>query len=144
MISAAKRQFNERRPVGRESELVAGVLIRDYDLRVLPGLDVAAIRHYCEQRVPPHALHQVCAELVLTRGAATIAERRAPWREEYGPEWTSRGVARPRYTTKSGVWTLYWSDRNGRWHRYDLLQPTADIRVILDEVDRDPTCIFWG
>jgi hypothetical protein len=100
-------------------------------VRVLPGLDVAAVRHYCEQRVPPHALHQIRSELVLTRGAATIVERRAPWREDYGPEWTSRGVARLRYTTKSGVWTLYWSDRNGRC-------------VLLDEVDRDPTCIFWG
>jgi hypothetical protein len=26
---------------------------------VLPGLDVAAIRHYCEQRVSPNALHHV-------------------------------------------------------------------------------------
>jgi hypothetical protein len=28
--------------------------------------------------------------------------------------------------------------------RYDLTEPTPDIRVLLDEVDRDPTCIFWG
>lgn len=111
---------------------------------MLPGLDVAAIRHYCEQRVPPHALHQVRSELELTRGAATILECRAPWREGVGPEWTRRGVARFRYTAKSGLWTLFHSDRNGRWHRYDLLGPTSDIRVLLDEVDRDPTCMFWG
>ena len=113
-------------------------------LCVLPGLDVAAVRHYCEQRVPPHALHQVRTELILTRGAVTIVERRAPWSEDYGPEWTSQGVARLRYTTKSGVCTLYWSGRNGRWHRYDLIDPAPDTRVLLDEVDRDPTCIFWG
>jgi hypothetical protein len=29
---------------------------------VLPGVDVAAIRRYCEQRVPPNALHQVRVE----------------------------------------------------------------------------------
>jgi hypothetical protein len=111
---------------------------------VLPGLDVAAIRHYCEQRVPPHALDQVRSELVLSRGAATIVERRAPWREDFGPEWTSRGVARLRYTAKSGLWTLFCSDRNGRWHRYGRMGPTRDIGVLLDEVDRDATCIFWG
>jgi hypothetical protein len=66
-------------------------------------------------------------KLVLTKGAATIVERRAPWREDFGPEWT-----------------LYWSDRNGRWHLYDLIDPTDDVRVLLNEVDRDPTCIFWG
>ncbi|HVA19929.1 MAG TPA: DUF3024 domain-containing protein [Solirubrobacteraceae bacterium] len=95
-------------------------------------------------RLPPHALHQVRSELVLTRGAVTIVERRAPWREDYGPEWTSRGVACLRCTIKSGVWTLYWSDRNARWHRYDPIELTPDIRVLLEEVDRDPTCIFWG
>ena len=132
------------RAASPDSDLVARLRMCDYDLGVLPGLDVAAIRHYCEQRVPPHAREQVRAELVLTRGAATITECRAPWREDYGPEWTSRGVARLRYTAKSGVWALYWSDRNGRWHRYDPIESTPDIRVLLDEVDRDPTCIFWG
>jgi hypothetical protein len=28
-----------------------------------------------------------------------------------------------RYTAKGAIWTLYWSDRNGRWHRYDLIGP---------------------
>ena len=112
--------------------------------RVLPGLDVAAVRHFCEQRVPPHALHQVRVELVPTRGAVTIVERRAPWREHYGPEWTSRGVARLRYTAKTGLWMLFWSDRNGRWHRYDLIDPTSELRALIAEVDQDPTCIFWG
>jgi hypothetical protein len=112
--------------------------------RVLPGLAIAAVRNYCEQHVPPHALHQVRVEMVTTRGAVTIVERRAPWREDYGPEWTSHGVARLRYTATSGIWTLYWKDRNARWHRYDLIDSTSDIHVLLDEVDRDPTGIFWG
>ncbi len=63
---------------------------------MLPGLDVAAIRHYCEQRVPPHALHQVRIEARMV----TVMECRAPWHEEYGPEWTRRGIARFRYTAK--------------------------------------------
>jgi hypothetical protein len=111
---------------------------------MLPGLDVAAVRHFCEERVPPHALHQVRVELVPTRGAVTIVERRAPWREDYGPEWTSRGVARLRYTAKTRLWVLFWSDRNARWHRYDLVDPTGDVRGLIAEVNRDPTCIFWG
>jgi hypothetical protein len=129
---------NERSWIPRTSD--AGVTIA----LVLPGLDVAAVRHYCEQRVPPHALHQVRVELVTTRGAVTIVERLAPWREEIGPEWTSHGVARLRYRAKSGIWRLYWKDRNARWHRYDPIEPTFDIRVLLDEIDHDSTGIFWG
>ncbi len=110
---------------------------------MLPGLDVAAVRQLCEQRVPPRALHQVRVELVPTRGAVTIVEPRAPWREDYGPEWTSRGVA----TTLHGQdppLVLFWSDRNARWHRYDLVDPTGDVRGLIAEINRDPTCIFWG
>ena len=29
-------------------------------------------------------------------------------------------------------------------HRYDLIDPSPDITVLLHEIDRDPTCIFWG
>lgn len=112
--------------------------------RVLPSLEVAAIRHYCEQRIPPRALDQVRLETVVTRGAVTIVERRAPWREDYGPEWTAQEIVRLRYTAKSGVWTLYYRDSNDRWHRYELIDPDPNVRPLLDEVDRDPTGIFWG
>jgi hypothetical protein len=111
---------------------------------VLPGLDVAAVRAYCEQAVPPHALHQVRMETVLTRGAVTIVERRAPWREDFGPEWSTAGIARLRYTAARDQWTLYWRDRNARWHRYHRIEPSRDITTLLQEIDSDPTCIFWG
>lgn len=111
---------------------------------MLPGLDVAAIRHYCEQRVPPDALSEVCIEADVADRAVTVVECRAPWREDYGPEWTRRGIARLRYTAKQKTWTLYWSDRNQHWHKYDLIAPSADVLALLDELDRDPTGIFWG
>jgi hypothetical protein len=39
---------------------------------------------------------------------------------------------------------LYWRDRNLRFHIYDLLAPSPTIDDVLLEIDRDPTCIFWG
>ena len=53
-------------------------------------------------------------------------------------------VARVRYVHKHRHWKLFWRDRNQRWHHYDFAQPTADVTVLLDEIDQDPTCIFWG
>jgi hypothetical protein len=29
-------------------------------------------------------------------------------------------------------------------HEYDLVEPSAEILILLDEIDRDPTCTFWG
>jgi hypothetical protein len=42
------------------------------------------------------------------------------------------------------MWTLYWRDRNLRFHRYDQLPPSPSIIDLLTEIDRDPTAIFWG
>jgi hypothetical protein len=73
-----------------------------------------------------------------------FVERRPPWRPDLGPEWTSSAVARLRYVARDKSWTLQWRDRNGRWHRYADANPTADVTVLLNEIDADPTGIFWG
>lgn len=46
----------------------------------------------------------------------TIVELRAPWCEDFGPEWTSLPIARLRYTASEKTWTLFWCDRNLRFH----------------------------
>lgn len=40
-------------------------------------------------------------------------------------------------------WTLFWADRNGRWHPYDDVMPTPDRADLLAEVNADPTGIFF-
>ena len=61
-----------------------------------------------------------------------------------GAEWTRSLIARLRYMKTTRVWSLYWRDRNSRFHAYDLAAPTASIEELLAELDRDPTAIFWG
>jgi hypothetical protein len=100
-----------------------------------PPIDVAAVRSYCEQRVPPHALHQVRVEAIVDGNTVTIVERRAPWRPDFGPEWTTGPIARLRYVHKERQWRLLWRDRNQHWHHYDLVKPTADVTVLIDEVE---------
>ena len=72
----------------------------------------------------------------------TIVERRPPW-DRGDDEWTSQEIARLKYDAERTDWTLYWSDRNGRFHLYDLIEP-GTVASLLDEVEQDPTCIFWG
>lgn len=110
----------------------------------LPELDVARVRRWCAARVPEHARHQVRVECEIAPRHLTILERRAPWHEDLGPEWTSLPIARLRYTAADKSWTLYWRDRNLRFHNYDPLAPSQRVEDLLTELDRDPTCIFWG
>lgn len=110
----------------------------------LPELDVARVQRWCAERVPERARHQVRVECHAAPRYLTIVERRAPWRENLGSEWSSVPIARLRYTTAGKTWTLNWRDRNLRFHRYDQMAPSHQVEDLLAELDRDPTRIFWG
>ena len=110
----------------------------------LPEIDVARVRRWCAERVPEHARHQVRVECEVNGSSLTIVECRAPWREDLGPDWTRLPVARLRYTKGSKTWTLYWRDRNSRFHRYDRIEPSGNVSELIGEIDRDPTAVFWG
>lgn len=110
----------------------------------LPELDVARVRRWCAARVPERARHQVRVECQVGALHLTIVERRAPWSEDFGPDWTSLPIARLRYSAAERSWTLYRRDRNLRFHAYDLLAPTPSVERLLEELDRDPTAVFWG
>jgi hypothetical protein len=100
------------------------------------------VGRYCEERVPPHVRDKIRMEYEIRGNSVTIVERRPPWSPELPPEWSRSQVAQLRY--EESKWALYWSDRNGRWHPYDLFDPTPDISSALAEIDEDPTAIFWG
>ncbi|TSD93770.1 DUF3024 domain-containing protein [Skermania sp. ID1734] len=110
----------------------------------VPELDVARVQRWCRTRVPDHALHQVRVECDVAARHLTIVERRAPWHQDFGPDWTSFPIARLRFTAATKTWTLYWRDRHLRFHLYDLHPASAHVEALLDEIERDPTCIFWG
>jgi hypothetical protein len=80
----------------------------------------------------------------LPRNTSPSSSGAPPWREDAGPEWTSFPIARLRYIAADTAWTLYWRDRNLRFHLYDLLAPSSRTDDLLTEIDRDPTSIFWG
>lgn len=110
----------------------------------LPEPDVKRVQRWCAARVPEHARHQVRVECDVAPRHLTITERRAPWREDLGSAWTSFPIARLRYTAVDRSWTLYRRDRNLRFHLYDRVAPARSVDALLDEIDDDPTGIFWG
>lgn len=101
------------------------------------------VGRYCEDRVPAHIRDKIRVEYEVRGNSVTIVERRPPWREDIGTEWSRLTVAQLRY--EDGKWALYWSDRNSRWHPYEeQFEPTSDLAAALAEIDDDPTAIFWG
>jgi Protein of unknown function (DUF3024) len=110
----------------------------------LPETDVVRVQRWCRVRVPEHVRDQVRVEVDVADRHMTIVECRPPWRGETGAEWTRFPIARPHFTKATRQWSLYWRDRNLRFHEYDLVPPSQSVEDLLAEVDRDPTAIFWG
>lgn len=112
-------------------------------MAIVPDLYLAKIHRYCAERVPAELLDRIRIEAMVRGRSVTIFECRPPWRGGIGPEWTRHPVAQMRYDVANNLWTLYWSDRNGRWHVFDLIDP-GSIRELLQEIELDRTAIFWG
>jgi hypothetical protein len=110
----------------------------------LPETDVVRVHRWCRARVPAQLRDQVRVEADVAERHVTIVECRPPWRADVGAEWTRFPIARLRYTRSTRLWSLYWRDRNVRFHEYNRVPAAARVEDLLAEVDRDPTAIFWG
>ena len=77
------------------------------------------------------------------RGAAvTLVEERPNFSNP--KEWTRSSIAQFRRAATSSLWTLYWRDRNGRWHLFQPRPGSRRLEVLLQVVEEDATCIFFG
>ncbi len=111
---------------------------------MIPDHDLARAQRWADARVPAHVRDKIRIELDVSDRAITIVECRPPWRSHMEGTWTRFPVARLRYTKSRGEWSLYWRDRNLKFREYDLADPSPNIQDLLDEIDHDPTNIFWG
>lgn len=106
----------------------------------LPETHLRQIVRWCEHHVPEHVRDQVRVEHQVRGSTVTILEMRAPWREDFGPEWSARPAAQLRYG--GGGWRLYWPDRNTRWHLLDDVPAATTPGPLLAVMD-EPGRAFW-
>lgn len=114
---------------------------------MIPELDQHRITRWVNARnasLPDAVRAEIRYELDVTATTVTILECRPPWPADSGPEWTRFPIARLRYAKTGRRWSLYWRDRNLRFHLYEHVPASSNVADLLAEVDRDPTSIFWG
>lgn len=97
---------------------------------------------YCDNRVPLHVRDKLRLKYVFRADSVSLYEERPVWNNP--TEFTQGMVAQFRFDAKAKSWTLYWRDRNSKWHVYDRISPSKVFDDLLAEVDKDPTGIFWG
>jgi hypothetical protein len=109
----------------------------------VPELSLAKLRRFCDQRTPADMSDQMRLEATTRGNSVTLADCRPPW-DGASSDWTRLPFAQLRYQPDNQLWTLYWADRNDRWHLYEGLDSTTDLDALIREIDDDPTCIFFG
>ena len=95
----------------------------------------------CTRRSPADLQHEVKVTYAIVGNKVTISQHRTAW--DNPKEWVAMKVALLEYIPRSNVWTLYGFDRNERRAEYPS-PSTSDLTALIDEVDSDPTGIFWG
>ena len=97
---------------------------------------------YCENRIPVTIRNKVRLAFKIRGNKVTLCETRPYFMDP--SVWTESPVAQFRFDEKTKKWDLYCCDRNSKWHPYIDIDSTANFDDLLEEVDRDPTGIFWG
>ncbi|GAA1475083.1 DUF3024 domain-containing protein [Corynebacterium felinum] len=107
----------------------------------IPEDDLDRINRWCESCVPEEYWDQVKVEADIAERHVTIVEVRPLWTGE--GEYVRFPIARLRYTKSTGLWSLYWRDRNLKFHKYDI-EPTATVGTLLDHIGNSGDPIFFG
>ncbi len=110
----------------------------------LPETDLARIRRYCDAQTPDDMRDQIRIEFRTRGHTVTIVECRPPWSGAEDAGWTELEAARMKYDESTRGWTLYWFDSNSKAHLYDRVKSNVPLMKLLDEIESDPTNIFWG
>jgi Protein of unknown function (DUF3024) len=108
----------------------------------IPEVDLQRIKRFCVEESPAEQADKVRVVHKVRGKSVTIFESRPPW-DGRGAEWIDVPVAQLRYSPETTKWSLHWADRNSRWHPYEFIRP-GSVTSLLEEVEKDTTCIFWG
>lgn len=105
-------------------------------------VDSERVQRWCEERTPQNARDQLVIEAEFANDDIHIVERRAPWQP--GGEWSSLRAATLRFDPLSGAWAIRVYDSNERSRSYFRRGLGNSLQNVLQELDDDPTDIFWG
>jgi len=97
---------------------------------------------FCENRVPERVKNQIKLDYNIRGNYVTLIEKRSHYKDP--KKWTKQKIAQFRFNPGDNKWSLYWWRHTGKWYKYEELQPSNDLQALVDEVDEDPTALFWG
>lgn len=99
---------------------------------------IALVETYCATKVPSEHDDKIRLEYRVRGNTITIYECRLPWREDFGPDWTSMRICSMQWDPERRRWTLYARNRNDRRLDYPFIDPASSVMPLLRELENVP------
>ena len=100
------------------------------------------LKKFCNDRIPSELKSDIKIEFSIMGNYVTLFEKRRYFKDP--TQWTERKIAQFRYDLNENKWKLFWWRHTGKWYKYEDTKPKNNLQNLVDEVDKDPTGIFWG
>jgi hypothetical protein len=100
------------------------------------------LTEYCDNKIRPDVRDRLRLGFRLEASDVVLFEERP--RFDRPREWQQDDIAKFRYVASRRQWRLYCQFRDLKWHEYKPRFTAPSFEELLQEVDQDPTGIFWG
>jgi len=100
------------------------------------------LESYCDRKVPIEHRDKLRVCFKIEENSVTLYEERPAFMKP--GTLVESNISNFQYDAKTSLWTLYCRDQYSHWHKYDVFDPSLDFDDLLQEVEEDPTGIFWG
>ena len=97
---------------------------------------------YCEAKIPARIRNELRLGFRISGHDVVLFEERPAFRPPHA--WQELPVAKFTYVRTRRIWRLFCMHRDLRWHAYQRMPAAGEIDILLQEVDSDPTGIFFG
>jgi hypothetical protein len=92
---------------------------------------------FCNRRIPKDQRGQTRLSYEIEGDEVILIQETV-----IGFDWIRVPIAKIQYSYELLSWRLYWSD-SGSWKEY-ITGPTLNLQTLVDEIDTDPSGVFWG
>jgi Protein of unknown function (DUF3024) len=98
------------------------------------------ISEYCARRVPAEQREDIRPGFRIRGNSVTLFDEERSFLDK--STWVEIAVAQFRFDVKSSYWTLYWPDRNIRWHPFPVVVPSRRLEDLIEAVKGNPLGAF--
>ncbi|MBC8375003.1 MAG: DUF3024 domain-containing protein [FCB group bacterium] len=99
-------------------------------------------QRYCDKKNKPEIFDKLHLEYEIEDQSIILMEVRQHWQDPN--KQTRTEVAKIRYIRSTNIWKLYWMRQDLKWHLYEPHPEDFSYVSLLEVIDEDEFCCFFG